>query len=118
MSFLEQLEEIEGIPKNPYFCREIYPPKQRYVGNPRKDHLMKLLYTIPLLALLIVSCRPDDNFITDPAAMLEFSKDTLTFDTVFTELGSATRILKVFNPHPQPVKINRISLLFFLEVII
>ena len=41
---------------------------------------------------------------------LEFSLDTLRFDTVFTERGSATRILKVYNPNDESVRISRIAL--------
>lgn len=37
--------------------------------------------------------------------------DTLRFDTVFTEVGSATRTLKVFNRNNRPIKISRISVL-------
>lgn len=72
---------------------------------------MKLNYSIAIafLILLALACRRDDDFITDPGALLEFSTDTLTFDTVFTQLGSATRILKIYNPHTQPILIDQIS---------
>ncbi len=72
---------------------------------------MKLLYTLSVLTFLslLFSCGPDDDFITETSAKLEFSTDTLTFDTVFTELGSATRILKVYNRHSQSIRIDRIS---------
>jgi Right handed beta helix region len=68
-----------------------------------------------LLALLVlfsvVACRRWDDFETSPMALLEFSTDTLRFDTVFTELGSATRYFKVINPHSKPIKISKISLI-------
>ncbi|MCB0661470.1 MAG: hypothetical protein KDC24_01925 [Saprospiraceae bacterium] len=70
----------------------------------------------PILVLLVFgtlflqNCRPEENFITDQGAGLEFSLDTLRFDTVFTELGSATRFFKVYNRHDRPIKINRITL--------
>lgn len=41
---------------------------------------------------------------------LEFSTDTLRFDTVFTQLGSATRILKVYNRHNKSIRISKIYL--------
>lgn len=66
-----------------------------------------LLFT--LLILSMFSCSNDDTFITTNSAKLEFSLDTLRFDTVFTTVGSATRSLKVFNRHEQPIKISRIS---------
>lgn len=71
-------------------------------------------YIIPILfvaVLVITSCKPNDDFITSSSAKLEFSLDTLTFDTVFTARGSATRILKVYNPHSQPILISKIMVL-------
>ncbi len=44
------------------------------------------------------------------ADKLEFSSDTLRFDTVFTQLGSATRILKIYNRHSESIRISRIYL--------
>ncbi len=58
----------------------------------------------------IISCNPDRSFITDSGAKLEFSKDTLQFDTVFTERGSATRILKVYNRHNKRIRISKIMI--------
>lgn len=69
-----------------------------------------VLYILLGLYLVMSACRKD-NFLTDPTAMLEFSTDTLRFDTVFTTKGSATRILKVYNRHSQPVMISSIRLL-------
>ncbi len=58
----------------------------------------------------IISCNPDSSFITDGGAKLEFSIDTLQFDTVFTERGSATRILKVYNRHDKRILISKIMI--------
>lgn len=54
-------------------------------------------------------CR-EDQFINDSDAALEFSLDTLQFDTVFTTVGSATRSFKVFNPHNRSIEISSVSL--------
>jgi hypothetical protein len=59
---------------------------------------------------ILTACRKDEVFITGGSAKLAFSVDTLRFDTVFTSIGSATRILKVFNRNNQPIKISKISL--------
>lgn len=69
-----------------------------------------LFFSIVSLFLLFVSCRKDQDFLTDSSAELTFSSDTLRFDTVFTEIGSATRILKIYNPNSQPININKIAL--------
>ena len=70
-------------------------------------------YLLPIFALLLMlnySCKPTDNFDTGSDVMLEFSVDTLRFDTVFTELGSATRILKIYNKEKKDIKISKISI--------
>lgn len=74
------------------------------------NFLLPLLCSLIFISLAFQSCRPEDDFITDQGAGLEFSLDTLRFDTVFTELGSATRFFKVYNRHSKPIKINKISL--------
>lgn len=74
--------------------------------------MTKLVLWITLsvgLCVLLFSCKKD-RIITDSNAQLEFSVDTLHFDTVFTTLGSATRFFKVYNPHKQPIVINDIML--------
>ena len=56
----------------------------------------------------VLACGPNDDLITDSGAKLEFSLDTLTFDTVFTARGSATRLFKVYNTHNDPIRISKI----------
>ena len=58
--------------------------------------------------LFFVSCRKD-KFYTG-TANLNFSTDTLTFDTVFTTIGSTTQYFKIYNPYSKKVRINRIHL--------
>lgn len=41
---------------------------------------------------------------------LGFSQDTIFLDTVFTQIGSSTRTLRVFNPTNEDIYIDRISL--------
>ena len=65
---------------------------------------------LALLAALIFlsSCDPDTEFLRGDEVELRFSTDTIMFDTVFTDRGSATRIMKVYNDASEPVKIDRI----------
>ncbi len=59
----------------------------------------------------LTNCLRDELvFTSDPNARLEFSVDTLRFDTVFTELGSATRLFKVYNRNNRAVRITQVSL--------
>ena len=53
-----------------------------------------MLFTI--ITVSTFSCRKT-SFNTDSNFELGFSRDTVLFDTVFTELGSATQVFKVFN---------------------
>jgi hypothetical protein len=55
------------------------------------------------------SCKKD-KFITDSGAKLEFSQDSVLFDTVFTTIGSATQNIRVRNTHNQKIKISSITL--------
>ncbi len=58
----------------------------------------------------MASCQKEETFTTDSNDKLEFSVDTLRFDTVFTQLGSATRTLKIYNRHNESIRISRIFL--------
>lgn len=69
-----------------------------------------LLSSLLLMLCYAIGCREEEDFITDASAKLEFSVDTLRFDTVFTQLGSATRSIKVFNRNKQAIRISKISL--------
>ncbi len=76
----------------------------------------KILFRILPVSILFIfvlqfqSCR-DDDFDTSPYLRLEFSTDSLLFDTVFTdEVGSATRQFKVFNKHNSRINISSVEL--------
>ena len=56
------------------------------------------------------SCISEEDYLTDRSAQLNFSSDTLTFDTVFTTMGSITRAICVYNPHNDPILIDRVFL--------
>ncbi len=60
--------------------------------------------------LIFSSCKKKDDFITDPSFKLDFSTDSIVFDTVFSTVGSITKQLKVYNNNKQNVKISSIQL--------
>ncbi len=62
-----------------------------------------------LLSTLAVSCISDD-FTTSSSDLLTFSTDTLRFDTVFTDLGTPTARLKVYNRASKAVNISSIRM--------
>ena len=59
--------------------------------------------------MLSISCERDD-FSTSPSLKLGFSQDTVMFDTVFTTIGSSTRLFKVYNRNKHDLKISSIQL--------
>lgn len=62
-----------------------------------------------LISALAGGCISDD-FTDSPSDLLTFSTDTLRFDTVFTDLGTPTARLKVFNRASKAVNISRIGM--------
>ncbi len=69
-----------------------------------------IVFLIGVLLLFGISCRDEENFITDREAGLAFSNDTVAFDTIFTTIGSTTKQLKIYNPHKQPIRVSQIFL--------
>ncbi len=61
------------------------------------------------LIALLTACI-DDSFTTSPSDILSFSADTVNFDTIFTEEGTSTRTLKVYNRSEKSLKISSIQL--------
>ena len=68
-----------------------------------------LLLLIIGLAISVTSCRKD--FVFEPSTGgLQFSKDTVYLDTVFTNIGSSTYRLKVYNRSDNDISIPKIQL--------
>lgn len=63
---------------------------------------------IPFLSLLIISSCEKSSFYENQA--LVFSEDTVSFDTVFTTIGSVTRELRIKNISNKRLLIDRIYL--------
>ncbi|MFP2997604.1 hypothetical protein ABN763_16930 [Spongiivirga sp. MCCC 1A20706] len=80
----------------------------------KTEHIVKVkkiawLLSTLLLFMLWSSCRKD--FDTVPSSgTLSFSKDTVYLDTVFTNIGSSTFNLKVYNRSDNDISIPTISL--------
>ncbi len=68
-----------------------------------------LLFISVVIVVFFCKCRKTE-FFTESSAKLKFSVDTVIFDTVFTNIGSVTNRLKVYNPYKQAVKISSIRL--------
>lgn len=64
---------------------------------------------LAVIAFYFISCKKD-KIITDSGAKVNFSQDSVLFDTVFTSIGSATRNIRVQNKNKQKIKISNIQL--------
>ena len=75
-----------------------------------KNPISLFLFFI-LLSVSFAACTDDEKISTDPNLSLEFSSDTIRIDTIFTELGSATKRLKVYNRSNYALNIASIELM-------
>ena len=75
----------------------------------RNYYIRFALFAGIAMGVVFTSCRKDTVY-TGNDAQLNFSEELITFDTVFTTIGSVTRVLKVVNPQKNTIKTD-ISLL-------
>lgn len=71
---------------------------------------MLRLSLIILTILILFSCKKE-KFITSTDAIISVSADTLSFDTVFTTVGSITQSFKIRNDNDQKLLISEIKLM-------
>lgn len=65
---------------------------------------------LTLFPTLFVSCMDDETFTADKNAVLAFSADTVSFDTVFVGVSSSTERLKVYNQNSKGIRISNVRL--------
>lgn len=70
-----------------------------------------ILLSAFLLSYASTSCKKNSDVIRTSGGELSFSEDTVTFDTVFTSLGSFTTWVKIYNREDQRIKISSVKLL-------
>ncbi|MGI6718864.1 MAG: hypothetical protein ACOX4D_06965 [Bacteroidales bacterium] len=71
------------------------------------NSIIFIVSSVLFLLSFLFSCNKND--INAEFSDLSFSTDTLMFDTVFTTIGSSTRILKVYNTSNQDITITNIK---------
>ena len=69
-----------------------------------------ILLIITIFLLAGYSCKKNNTVNPDSNLKLEFSADTVLFDTVFTSLGSATHELRIYNRNSDDLQISSIRL--------
>lgn len=72
---------------------------------------MKYLYGLAILSCLLLwsSCRNDFETVAN-TGKLEFSRDTVFLDTIFSNIGSSTYNLKVYNRSDEDINIPTVRL--------
>lgn len=73
-------------------------------------HFGRKILMIGFGLLVLFSCRKEDEIFDSPSAQLLFSTDSVSFDTVFTSVGTVTKNIRVYNPYKETVKISSIRL--------
>ena len=76
----------------------------------KKLSLFQFFAIFALGLLILGSCGKEENFNSDPGLKLGFSTDTVFFDTVFSTVGSASRIFMIYNPSKEKINISSIKL--------
>ena len=76
-----------------------------------KQTALFILSIIATFSLLFTACGDlDEHYSTNPNYRLSFSVDTLSFDTVFTTIGSATKQFMIYNQNSEALNIESIML--------
>ncbi|MBI9065937.1 MAG: right-handed parallel beta-helix repeat-containing protein [Salinivirgaceae bacterium] len=67
-------------------------------------HKIQTYLFLATLLALVISCRDMNEISTSSDARLNFSTDTIQFDTVFINIGSTTQQFKIYNNNKDAVK--------------
>ena len=74
-------------------------------------------YSVRLISIIFITgifflaaCQKEDKLNTDPNFQLQFSNDSVVFDTVFSTIGSITKQFKVYNKTNKRINISSIKL--------
>jgi len=73
----------------------------------KKGFPLIVLFAFIYVSTTMFSCRKDE-ITTNPNSKLNFSTDTLLFDTVFTTMSSTTKRLKIYNRNSEKINISSI----------
>lgn len=87
--------------------KQIFQLKYRYLPMRKQLSLLVLIF---LSGVLIFSSGCKKNSLTTNGH-LEFSLDTLVFDTVFTTVGSTTEQFKIYNRNTRPIILDEVELM-------
>ncbi len=73
--------------------------------------MKNFILALSIFVFIFSACRKDEIIDTNQNLKLQYSTDSILFDTVFTNSGSTNRVLKIFNYNKNSVVISNIHLL-------
>ena len=65
---------------------------------------------LPILIALLAACTEKETWCSDDSMKLEFSKDTVAFDTIVATVGSSTKTLVVYNKNKKGIRVESVKL--------
>lgn len=71
---------------------------------------LSLFLVVIFILSFSTSCRKDLDFQSHQNVNLQFSKDTIFLDTIFTQSNSETYLLKVYNPSNDDISLSQVYL--------
>jgi hypothetical protein len=71
---------------------------------------MKPLFFLLLISAFIIAGCKKESFITSSDARLSTSQEKVTFDTIFTSVGSVTKFFRIYNDNNQKLRISSVKL--------
>ena len=75
----------------------------------KRAYLFFISFASMIITIGFYSCK-DNVYSTNPNDKLSFSTDTVSFDTVFTTLGSATSKVMIYNRNNATLKISHLAI--------
>lgn len=73
-------------------------------------HIKNIVFAICGILLFLTACKDDDDFTSNSSYKVSFSADTISFDTIFTDMLTATKRIMVYNTTNENIRIDRIYL--------
>ena len=67
-------------------------------------------FLLVLCGMLLGACMNDDEYSMSPADRLDFSADTVSFDTVFSGQPTTTSSFEVYNPTRKSIRLKNVYL--------
>lgn len=72
---------------------------------------IKNIIILAMAILCVNACKDDDDFSTDQSKRLTYSRDTIKFEPLLTDITTSTRTLKIYNRSGENIRIEEIELM-------